>query len=180
MTTIRNRRSSAARRCAAALLGGAAIALAAAGCGRTAGGSYDYGAPSPTRAATSSGTGHASVALARSELGKILVDGQGRTLYLFEADTGRASSCEGACARVWPPLTTAGLALAGPGVWAAKLGTTKRGDGSTEVTYNGHPLYTFAGDAAPGQTKGQGSEGFGGEWYVLSADGEKIDHPVAA
>ena len=72
-------------------------------------------------------------------------------------------------------MTTTDQPIAGDGVSASKLGTTKRGDGTTEVTYNGHPLYTFAGDSAPGQTTGQGSDGFGAEWYVLSAAGTAIE-----
>ena len=79
----------------------------------------------------------------------MLVDAKGRTLYLFEADKGPMSACGGACASVWPPLMTTGKPTAGPGVTASKLGTTKRSDGATEVTYNGHPLYTYAGDSAP-------------------------------
>jgi predicted lipoprotein with Yx(FWY)xxD motif len=86
-----------------------------------------------------------------------------------------ASECDGACASAWPPLTTTGKPIAGPGVSAAKLGTTKRSDGTTEVTYNGHPLNTFVGDSAPGQTTGQGNQGFGAEWDVLSSVGNKIE-----
>lgn len=170
MTTILKRRGWAL-----AVAGVAVVALAVAGCG---GSSDDLqtasdGAPSPT-APTKSSSG-ASVGLASSKLGKILVDGQSRTLYLWEADTGPVSTCAGACASAWPPLTTEGQPVAGAGVSASKLGTTKRHDGTTEVTYNGHPLYTFSGDSAPGQTAGQGSDGFGAEWYVLSATGNAIE-----
>lgn len=182
MTTKLKRRSAAARTWSAAVVGVAAVALAVAGCGGTSGGNDAgaYGAPSPASSASSAsgeapGSGAASVALASSKLGKILVDGEGRTLYLFQADTGTASTCNGACASAWPPLTTAGQPIAGPGVSASKLGTTKRSDGTTGVTYNGHPLYTYVGDRAPGQTTGQGSEGFGAEWYVLSAAGNQIE-----
>jgi predicted lipoprotein with Yx(FWY)xxD motif len=182
MSTKLMRRSAAARPWSAAVAGVAAVALAVAGCGGTSGGNDAgaYGAPSPTSSASSGsaeapGSGRASVALASSKLGKILVDGEGRTLYLFEADTGTASTCNGACASAWPPLTTAAQPIAGPGVSASKLGTTKRSDGTTGVTYNGHPLYTYVGDSAPGQTTGQGSDGFGAEWYVLSAAGNQIE-----
>ncbi len=170
MTTILKRRSWAL-----AVAGVAAVALAVAGCGGSYGGQQtaSYGAPSPTAPTESSGA--ASVGLASSKLGKILVDAQGRTLYLWEADTGTASTCSGACASAWPPLTTEGQPVAGAGVSAAELGTTKRQDGTTEVTYNGHPLYTFSGDSVPGQTAGQGSDGFGAEWYVLSATGNAIE-----
>jgi predicted lipoprotein with Yx(FWY)xxD motif len=105
----------------------------------------------------------------------VLVDGKGRTLYLFEKDKGSASSCTGACASIWPPLTAAD-SVAGPGVSAAKLGAIKRADGKTEVTYAGHPLYTYAGDAKAGDTRGQGLDQFGAEWYVLAPSGHKIDN----
>jgi predicted lipoprotein with Yx(FWY)xxD motif len=170
MSTILKRRGAAL-----AVAGVAAVALAAAGCGGSSDGQQtaSYGAPNPT--ATTNSAGAASVGLASSKLGKILVDGRGRTLYLWEADTGTTSTCAGACASAWPPLTTDGRAVAGAGVSASKLGITKRPDGTTEVTYNGHPLYTFSGDSAPGQTAGQGSDGFGAEWYVLSATGNAIE-----
>jgi predicted lipoprotein with Yx(FWY)xxD motif len=182
MTTKLRRRSAAARTWSAAVAGVAAVALAVAGCGGTSGGNDAgaYGAPSPTSSASSAsgeapGSGGASVAVASSKLGKILVDGEGRTLYLFQADTGTASTCNGACASAWPPLTTAAQPIAGAGVSASKLGTTKRSDGTTGITYNGHPLYTYIGDSAPGQTTGQGIVGFGAEWYVLSAAGNQIE-----
>jgi predicted lipoprotein with Yx(FWY)xxD motif len=168
MTTISKRRSPAARSWTLAVAGAAAVALALAGCG----GSYGGGS---SDAAPAAGSGEASIALASSKLGKILVDGEGRTLYLFQADKGTASKCDGACASAWPPVTTTGKPVAGSGVSAAKLGTTERSDGTSEVTYNGHPLYTFAGDGAPGQTTGQGSNAFGAEWNVLSAAGNAIE-----
>jgi len=185
MTTILRRRPSAARSWIAAVGAVAAGALAVAGCGGTSGGQHAaaYGAPSPTTSASSAGagasssassSGGASVSLASSKLGRILVDSKGQTLYLFQADAGSVSTCNGACASAWPPLTTTGKPIAGPGVSASKLGTTKRSDGSTEVTYNGHPLYTFVGDSSPGQTTGQGNTGFGAEWDVLSAAGNKL------
>jgi predicted lipoprotein with Yx(FWY)xxD motif len=162
----------------------AAITLVLAGCGSgssngsssasTGSGPYG-GSSSSSGSATTNSSGGSSVDLASTSLGKVLVDSSGRTLYLFEADKGPKSMCDGACAAAWPPLTTKGNPKAGAGVSAAKLGTTKRSDGSTEITYNGHPLYTFAGDTAKGQTNGQGIDGFGAEWYVLSAAGSKID-----
>jgi predicted lipoprotein with Yx(FWY)xxD motif len=187
MTTILKRRSAAARSWTAAVVGVGAVALAVAGCGGASGSKHAgaYGAPSPTPSAPSAaasggapaadGSGGASVALASSKLGKILVDAKGGTLYMFQADKGMASTCDGACANAWPPLTTASQPSAGPGVSASKLGSTKRSDGTTEVTYNGHPLYTFVGDSAPGQTTGQASDAFGAEWNVLSAAGNKVE-----
>jgi predicted lipoprotein with Yx(FWY)xxD motif len=160
------------------LLGLAPVALAvvAAGCGggsqsATSAPGYSAGGTAPKAATPAAAT----VATAHTKLGTVLVDGQGRTLYLFEKDKGTASTCYGACASLWPPLTTGAKHVAGTGLPAAKLGSTKRTDGKTEVTYGGHPLYTFAGDGGPGQVKGQGLDQFGAEWYVLAPSGQKID-----
>jgi predicted lipoprotein with Yx(FWY)xxD motif len=156
-------------------LGAAAAALVVAGCGGgSSGGSSTtkaagYGAATPT---TASG---ATVAAKQSDLGKLLVDAKGRTLYLFEADKTSKSTCNGACASAWPPLTTTAAPQAGANVAASALGTTKRADGTTEVTYHGHPLYYYAGDDKPGATTGQGLDQFGAEWYVLAPNGNKID-----
>ncbi len=167
---------------AAAAMTVAAIAVAGCGGDNTGGGGQvaGYGGATPATADSSpapagDGAGVASVGLADTKLGKLLVDGGGRTLYLWKADKGTASVCDGACATAWPPLTTAGKPTAAAGVSAAKLGTTKRSDGATEVTYNGHPLYTFSGDGGPGQTSGQESDAFGAEWYVVSAAGNEIE-----
>jgi predicted lipoprotein with Yx(FWY)xxD motif len=167
MTNMFKRRSAATYGGTAALV----VALAVlAGCGGGSAGSYGGSSGAPSAKASNT----ASIALAHSGLGTILVNGQGRTLYLFKADKGTSSACAGACASSWPPLTTADQPKAGSGVAAAKLGTTKRGDGTAEVTYNGHPLYTYAGDSAPGQTAGQGIDDFGAEWYALSPAGTQI------
>jgi predicted lipoprotein with Yx(FWY)xxD motif len=116
----------------------------------------------------------ASVKIANSRLGRILVDGKGITLYDFVKDKGGASSCYGACAALWPPLITKGKPHAGPGVRVSLLGTTKRKDGKLEVTYNHHPLYYFVTDRKPGQTTGQAVNQFGGPWWVLSPAGKEI------
>jgi predicted lipoprotein with Yx(FWY)xxD motif len=165
------------RRLFAVILPLAAVALIAvvvAGCGGsssgTAAGGSSYGTATPAPK-TATGT----VSTRRTNLGRILVDANGRTLYLFEKDKGATSTCNGACASIWPPLT-AGKAKAGTGVTAAELGTTKRSDGKTEITYDGHPLYTYAGDQKPGDTQGQGLDQFGAEWYALAPDGHKIDN----
>ena len=119
-------------------------------------------------------TGEAKVAIAKSPLGRILVDSKGITLYDFVKDKGATSVCYGACAALWPPLLTKGKPVAGPGVRASLLGTTKRKDGRLEVTYNHHPLYYFVTDRKPGQTTGQGVNQFGGPWWVLSTAGKEI------
>ena len=113
-------------------------------------------APAPA-APADNGSGAASITLANSNVGKILVNNKGQTLYLFQADKGSASTCNGACASVWPPVITNGAPIVSAGVSSAKLGTTSRSDGTTEVTYNGHPLYTFAGDISPGEASGEGN-----------------------
>jgi predicted lipoprotein with Yx(FWY)xxD motif len=119
-------------------------------------------------------TGGAVVEVAKSPLGRILVDRTGITLYDFVEDEGTTSVCYGACAALWPPLVTKGRPLAGPGVRASLLGTTKRKDGKLEATYAGHPLYYFVTDRKPGQTTGQGVNQFGGPWWVLSPAGKEI------
>jgi predicted lipoprotein with Yx(FWY)xxD motif len=146
-----------------------AAAVVIAGCG----GSGGSASQSKTAATTAGGTTPA-VELASSKFGKILVDSHGRTLYDFVADKTAMSTCYGACASLWPPLTLAGAPKAGAGVRAPLLGTTKRTDGTTEVTYNGHPLYYFAGDTKPGETNGQAINQFGAPWYVLMANGTEI------
>jgi predicted lipoprotein with Yx(FWY)xxD motif len=154
----------------------AALALLAAACSgggaSSSGGGYGA-APTPT---TSSSAG-AVVDLRSSKLGRILVDGQGRTLYLFEADKAGKSACNGPCASAWPPYLSAGAPKAGMGVTAGLLGTSVRVDdgGGTQVTYHGHPLYYYAGDREPGDTTGQGLDQFGAIWDVVSAAGNGID-----
>ncbi|MEV8310860.1 hypothetical protein AB0P36_26780 [Streptomyces flavidovirens] len=110
-----------------------------------------------------------------SRLGQILVDGEGRNLYVFEADTSAKSTCNDACAQAWPPLITSGAAKAGEGVKTGLLGTTTRDDRGTQVTYNGHPLYYYEADEKPGETTGQGLDQFGAEWFVLNSEGNKVE-----
>ena len=108
--------------------------------------------------------------LTDSDLGSILVDADGMTLYLFESDTAGASTCTADCAATWPPLI-ADSPTAGEGVDEALLGTTTRDDGEVQVTYDGHPLYGFASDEAPGDTEGQG---VGDVWFVVDASGKAV------
>jgi predicted lipoprotein with Yx(FWY)xxD motif len=150
--------------------GVAAVTLLAAAC--TGGGGYasTYGAGQTT----SSGPSPAAVVdLRATTLGQALVDGQGRTLYLFEADTAGTSECSGGCTAVWPPYL-GGTPQAGAGVTAALLSTTTRADGGRQVTYGGHPLYRYAGDNQPGDIAGQGLDQYGAAWYVLGSNGSKI------
>ena len=144
------------------------VALVVAGCG--GGDDQASAAPSNSGASGSSTIGVSDA----GGLGKILVDSQGRTVYLFEKDTGPMSTCSGACATEWPPVTTSGKPTAGDGLSASMLGTTKRSDGTTQVTFNDHPLYRFEGDQKPGDTSGQGLDFFGGKWFVLSPAGDEV------
>jgi predicted lipoprotein with Yx(FWY)xxD motif len=146
-------------------------ALAVAACG--GGGAATAAAPK-----TSSGA-PATVGVSTTSLGKILVNSQGRTLYLFQADVGTKSACTGACATAWPPLLATGNPSAGSGLTASKLGTTTRSGGSQQVTYNGHPLYLFIKDKKPGDVTGQGVTAFGAAWFALTPSGNQASSPVS-
>jgi predicted lipoprotein with Yx(FWY)xxD motif len=120
--------------------------------------------------------GGATVDAKKVNLGSILVDGKGMTLYLFEKDKNGKSACDGPCAEAWPPLLTDGDPQAGSSVDASKLGTTKRSDGKTQVTYNNWPVYYYVADKAPGDMTGQNVDSFGAEWYVIGSEkGEKLE-----
>ena len=154
---------------AAALL---VAVLAVAGCG-SSGSSNTSGSSAPAPPKTANGQS-ATVGVANENLGKILVNSQGRTLYLFQRDSGTKSTCTGACAVDWPPLRAAGKPSAGTEANASLLATSSRPDGKAQVTYNGHPLYLFSGDQNPGDTNGQGLNAFGGLWYALSSAGDEV------
>jgi predicted lipoprotein with Yx(FWY)xxD motif len=133
-------------------------------------------APAATTAPTTGGGAATVVTAKSSKFGTILAAGSKRlTVYLFEGDKGSSSSCSGECAAVWPPVTTSGKAQASGAALSSKLGTIMRSDGTTQVTYNGHPLYYFAKDGDAGDAYGQGISGFGAAWYVLAPSGSKID-----
>lgn len=165
------------------------LALALAACSSTS--SSSTSAPirsavpassAPTSTSSSSSTSSATrVAAARvGDYGTVLVTSTGRTLYMLTADTPTSSACTGACTAVWPPLTTTGTPTAGSGVRASDLGTITRAGGARQVTYNGHPLYTFSHDSAPGQANGEGIHAFGGTWYVLDTAGNPVTAPVSS
>lgn len=145
-----------------------AVAVTIAGCGGS-------GSSAPSYGGAKGKPSSASVTLNPAKLGGLLADGKGRTLYLFEADRTSMSTCYSACASLWPPLTTSGGVRGSSAILASQLGTTKRTDGTTEVTYHGHPLYYYAGDSNPGDITGQGLNQFGAKWYVVARDGNKVD-----
>jgi predicted lipoprotein with Yx(FWY)xxD motif len=154
-----------------AMSGVAGLSLAAAACsaGVGYGAGKGPGAQAPPGVAAQPAT---TVALGSTNRGEFLVDGRGRTLYLFEADAHGTSACVSpACVAEWPPLTAVGALSASGGLVAAGLGTTSRPDGTHQVTYDGHPLYRFAGDVQAGTANGQGLDDNGGLWYPVRTDG---------
>lgn len=173
--------------------GCAAVALLLlAGCGSSSSSSSSSAsAPTPaastpaattptTSTAASSSPASASnatlITTKHDKLGTILAAGPKKlTVYLFEADKGSSSTCSGACASVWPPVTTADVGKAAGAAVAGDLGVTTRSDGTKQVTYKGHPLYLYAKDKDDGDTYGQGSKSFGAGWYVMNPNGKKID-----
>ena len=161
----------------AALAVAGALALAACGGSSTSSSSGAAAAPGygGGAAGASNGSTAASVVSTKtSSLGTFLVDGQGRTLYLWDADHGPMSTCTAACAQAWPPLTTTATPKASGAVKSSLLGTATRADGSREVTYAGHPLYTYAGDTRPGQVTGEGSNSFGAPWWTVTTAGRAL------
>jgi predicted lipoprotein with Yx(FWY)xxD motif len=167
-----------------ALVALAAVGALAAGCGGNgsgSGGSSSGGYGSGGAAPVGSGpSGVATVATASRKLGTVLVDGTGRTLYLFEKDQPNQSACSGACVAAWPVDQSSGTPKVGSGVKASLLGTIKRGDGSTQVTYNKHPLYYYSGDSQPGQQNGQGVNAFGAAWFVVAPAGAAVSGGATA
>jgi predicted lipoprotein with Yx(FWY)xxD motif len=161
------------------------VALAIAGCGGGGSTSSSSAASATTAstpaaattAASGATAGIATISVVHSgSLGSILVAGpKQRTVYLFAADKGPASTCSGACAEVWPPVITTASAKATGGANTADLGTITRSDGTKQVTYKGHPLYYYAGDGPNGgETSGQAISSFGAPWYVLTPSGSEV------
>jgi predicted lipoprotein with Yx(FWY)xxD motif len=154
--------------------------LMLAACGSSGGNSTPQTSPpeataSPAASAPEGGAATVSLKSVSGVDDKALVGPDGKTVYLFEGDENGKPTCSGACAGLWPPVTASGMPSAGSGLDQSKLTTVKRADGSTQVTFAGHPLYYYSGDASAGSAKGQGLKAFGAEWYVLNAKGSKID-----
>jgi predicted lipoprotein with Yx(FWY)xxD motif len=153
----------------ASLLALAISAIAVAGCGSTSSSTSSAAAAAPA-----SSSGAESIGTATGKPGVYLTGDNGRSVYLWVADSGGKSACSGACAKAWPPVETKGKPTAGSGVTAADLGTITRSDGSEQVTYNGHPLYYFIADKSAGSTIGQGNNGFGAKWWLVAPSGSAI------
>lgn len=140
------------------------VALAAAGCG---------GNGSAARPTTKGGRA-ATLGVADDSLGKILVNSRGHTLYLFQRDSSAQSTCTGACAVNWPPLHANGTPTVGQGANASTVATTRRPDGTSQVTYSSHPLYLFVGDKKAGDANGEGVNAFGGSWFAVAPAGNRV------
>jgi predicted lipoprotein with Yx(FWY)xxD motif len=178
---------SAGDRFGAAVIAAVATALLVTAC---ASGASSTGNSAPSTGASAAGapaTGSASAASAGTEIttatasgATFLTDRSGHAVYLWVKDTGDASQCSGACAGAWPPVPATGTVTAGGSAVASDLGTITRSDGTKQVTYDGHPLYYFSGDSGPGQANGQGSDGFGAKWLLISPSGADVSATVSS
>lgn len=164
--------------------GAVAVAVLAAACSS---GTSSTGAAAPASSAAaapssaaSGASGAAMIKTASSSGTTFLTDGSGRAVYLWAKDTGTASTCTGACAGAWPPVTTTGAPTASGSAQASDLGTITRSDGTKQVTYDGHPLYYFAGDSGPGMSSGQGSDQFGAKWWLVAPTGSDVTTSVSS
>jgi predicted lipoprotein with Yx(FWY)xxD motif len=180
------KRMSAPAKLATGVGGAVGVALLAAACSSAgssspAASSTPAGASAPSSAPASGGasaSGATVITTASSSAGTFLTSGSGRAIYLWAKDTGGMSACTGACASAWPPVT--GTATAAGSAKASDLGTITRSDGTKQVTYDGHPLYYFAGDSGPGTASGQGSDNFGAKWWLVSPAGSDITASVSS
>src|SRR5215468_7273001 len=176
-------RMKAGARLTGVLVTAAVLAAACSSSSKSgSGGSNTTGAAGTASVAGASSSASAGSASAVSiethsgPMGTYLTDGSGRSLYLFAADTAGKSNCSGECASFWPPLT--GSATAMSGAQAGMLSTITRSDGTKQVTYDGHPLYYYAGDTGPGMDNGQGLNGFGAVWWLVAPSGASITSQV--
>ena len=166
-------------------VGGALAAATVAACSSAASSTAAAPAASPTGASPAAAGGSAAasggtvITTAKSSAGTVLTNGSGKAVYVWTKDTGDMSNCNGACAGAWPPVTTTGTATAAGSAKASDIGTITRSDGTKQVTYDGHPLYYFAGDSGPGTASGQGSDGFGAKWWLVAPTGSDVTASVS-
>jgi predicted lipoprotein with Yx(FWY)xxD motif len=182
-------RMSGRAKAAVGVGGGIGAALLVAACssaastGSTAAAPAAPASPAGASSSPSAGAGGASggtvITTATSSAGTVLASGTGKAVYLWAKDTGDMSNCTGACAGAWPPVTTTGTATATGGAKASDIGTITRSDGTKQVTYDGHPLYYFAGDSGPGTASGQGSDSFGAKWWLVTPAGGDVTATVS-
>ena len=182
------KRMSAPARLATGVGGAVGVALLVAACA-SGGSSSSSAAPagsSPAAAGASSaaasggGSGSTVITTATSSGDTFLTDGSGRAVYLWAKDTGSTSTCTGACAGAWPPVMATGTVTAAGSAMSSELGTTTRSDGTKQVTYDGHPLYYYAGDSGAGMASGQGSDNFGAKWWLVTPSGSDVTAAVSS
>jgi predicted lipoprotein with Yx(FWY)xxD motif len=164
---------------AAALLAGAC----SSGTSSTAGTKAAVGPASTASGSAASGSAASTatvIATASASGNKFLVSGTGHAIYLWAKDGKNSSACTGACASAWPPVPATGKVTAAGGAVSKDLGTITRSDGTKQVTYDGHPLYYFAGDSGPGQANGQGSDNFGAKWWLVAPSGADVTGSITS
>ena len=163
---------------------GAAVVVAACSSGGTSSAAAPAASPaggsSSSAGAGASSSGGTVITTAKSSGGTVLASSSGRAVYLWAKDTGDMSTCNGACAGAWPPVTTTGTATAAGGAQPSDIGTITRSDGTKQVTYDGHPLYYFSGDSGPGTAAGQGSDAFGAKWWLVAPTGSDVTASVTS
>jgi predicted lipoprotein with Yx(FWY)xxD motif len=186
MRNFMTKRMSARARLAAGAGSAFGVALLVAACSTgssstgAAGGSSPAGAPSSSAAAASGGSGSTVITTVSSSAGTFLATSAGHAVYLWSKDGSGMSACTGACAGAWPPVTTTGTVTASGGAKSSDVSTITRSDGTKQVTYDGHPLYFFAGDSGPGMASGQGNDSFGAKWWLVSPSGSDVTAAVSS
>jgi len=186
MRNFMTKRMSARARLAAGAGSAFGVALLVAACSTgssstgAAGGSSPAGAPSSSAAAASGGSGSTVITTVSSSAGTFLATSAGHAVYLWSKDGSGMSACSGACAGEWPPVTTTGTVTASGGAKSSDVSTITRSDGTKQVTYDGHPLYFFAGDSGPGMASGQGNDSFGAKWWLVSPSGSDVTAAVSS
>lgn len=178
------KRMSARARLAAGAGSAFGVALLVAACSTGSSGTAAAGSSSPAGASSSSAAASSSgstvITTVSSSAGTFLANGSGHAVYLWSKDGNGMSACTGACTGAWPPVTTTGQVSASGGAKSSDLGTITRSNGTKQVTYDGHPLYFFAGDSGPGMASGQGNDGFGAKWWLVSPSGSDITAAVSS
>lgn len=178
------KRMSARARLAAGAGSAFGVTLLVAACSTGSSGTAAAGSSSPAGASSSSaaagGSGSTVITTVSSSAGTFLANSSGHAVYLWTKDSSGMSACSGACAGAWPPVTTTGTVTASGGAKSSDLGTITRSDGTKQVTYDGHPLYFFSGDSGPGTASGQGNDGFGAKWWLVSPSGSDVTSAVSA
>ena len=178
------KRMSARARLAAGAGSAFGVALLVAACSTGSSGTAAAGSSSPAGGSSSSaaagGSGSTVITTVSSSAGTFLATSSGHAVYLWSKDGDGMSACTGACTGAWPPVTTTGQVTASGGAKSSDLGTITRPDGTKQVTYDGHPLYFFTGDSGPGMASGQGNDGFGAKWWLVSPSGSDVTSAVTA